>query len=127
MKKTFLVLAIGLVMLTGVHAKSTNAVEPNGIVESVFGPNEFCKAVIKGDLAAVKKMISEGENVNKKSCGMTPAHFAARYNQPEVLELLIANGANLNKRCDQGYTVGKYAEMANATEALNVIKDAMNS
>jgi ankyrin repeat protein len=56
---------------------------------------------------------------------MTPIHFAARYNQTEILQLLIDNGANVKKRCDRGYSAKKYAEMANAKEALAILEDAM--
>jgi len=56
---------------------------------------------------------------------MTPAHFAARYNKPEILKVLIANGANLKARCDRGYTIKKYAELSNADDAIEVLKNAM--
>jgi hypothetical protein len=129
MKKTILIL--GIAFLGSVVFSNAN-MEPtapevirtsNGI--SAFEINSFCKAIIQGDVDLVKKMISLGEDVNQKSLGKTPAHYAARYNKPEILELLIQNGANLKKRCDQGYTVKKYAEMAQANEALRIINAAM--
>ena len=94
-------------------------------IVNAFEINSFCKAIIQGDVELVRKMIALGEDVNQKSLGKTPAHYAARYNKPEILELLIQNGANLKKRCDQGYSVKKYAELAKAKEALQVILIAM--
>ena len=91
----------------------------------LINPSSFCNAIMKGDLDTVKKMISLGEDVNQKFMGMTPAHFAARYNKAEILEVLIANGADLKKRCDKGYTIKKYAELSNASEALAVLKSAV--
>jgi ankyrin repeat protein len=87
--------------------------------------NSFCKAIMQGDVETVKKLIELGEDVNEKSLGMAPVHFAARYNQAEILKLLIENGANFKRRSDQGYTAKKYAEMSNAAEALAVLEDAM--
>ncbi len=87
--------------------------------------SSFCKAIIKGDVETVKKLIELGEDVNQKSLGMAPVHFAARYNKPEILQILIENGANIKKKCDKGYTAKKHAELSNATDALEVIKEAM--
>ncbi|MDO6519226.1 Ankyrin repeat-containing protein [Zobellia uliginosa] len=89
--------------------------------------NSFCKAIMQGDFDTVKKLIELGEDVNQKSLGMTPAIFAARYNRAEILELLIANGANLKIKSDKGYSVKKYAELSNAVDALRVIDSAMGS
>ncbi|MEN1784582.1 MAG: ankyrin repeat domain-containing protein [Bacteroidota bacterium] len=128
MKKTMLVLGLVSIMATGVYATTNNTLEKNTEVSSYFTPyeiNSFCKAIIKGDLEMVKKMIDLGEDVNQKSLGKTPAHYAARYNKPEILELLIANGANLKKKCDKGYTAKKYAQMSKAEEALEVIETTL--
>ncbi|GMN10477.1 hypothetical protein MTsPCn9_33970 [Croceitalea sp. MTPC9] len=127
MKKTILTIAVALsCAATGIYANETNNVTKANIEESVsLEVSSFCKAIMKGDYDTVKKMIEFGEDVNKKSLGMTPSHFAARYNKPEILQLLIDNGANLKARCDKGYTVKKYAELSNAMEALKVIKVAM--
>jgi len=129
MRKTILTLSMALVataMLanTQIDRKKLEVNRESKIIE-VFDISSFCKAIIKGDVDLVKKMIALGEDVNQKSLGKTPAHYAARYNKPEILDLLIKNGANLKKRCDQGYTVKKYAEMAQAMDALKVIKAAM--
>ncbi len=125
MKKA--ILSVGMtcaLLFTGVLA-SASVAQPEMHRETkvmvAFEINTFCKAIIQGDLETVKKMISLGEDVNQKSLGKTPAHYAARYNKPEILKLLIANGANLKKRCDKGYTVKKYAELSNAKEVLEVI------
>ena len=130
MKKTILTVVMACGMLfTGLMA-SASVAQPEVYRESkvvaAFEINAFCKAIIKGDLAMVQQMIGQGQDVNQKSLGKTPAHYAARYNKPEILKLLIANGANLKKRCDQGYTVKKYAELSDAQEVIKVIDAAMN-
>ena len=129
MRKTIVILSMGLLCSTlFAHVPSVKKapeVNRESKIINTFEINSFCKAIIQGDLDLVKKMIALGEDVNQKSLGKTPAHYAARYNKPEILELLIANGANLKKRCDQGYTVKKYAEIAEAKEALQIINTAM--
>lgn len=128
MRKTILTLSLALVatvMLANESSKKMPEVNKESKIVEAFEINSFCKAIIQGDLELVKKMISLGEDVNQKSLGKTPAHYAARYNKPEILKVLIDNGANLKKRCDQGYTVKKYAELSKAMEALKVLNSAM--
>ncbi len=129
MRKTILIVGMGFMFLfTGFMGHATeNGPElyRNLKVVSAFEINSFCKAIMKGDIDIVKKMIALGEDVNQKSLGKTPSHYAARYNKPEILKLLIANGANLKARCDKGYTVKKHAELSGAQEALEVINTAM--
>ncbi|WP_420321808.1 ankyrin repeat domain-containing protein [Flagellimonas sp.] len=128
MKKTILTVAAAFMfVVTGTFAtEPETSINEDLIVAAI--PDElssFCKAILKGDVVTVKKLIELGEDVNKKSMGMAPIHFAARYNKPEILELLIANGADVKKRCDKGYTAKKYAELSNATAALEILKSAM--
>ena len=130
MRKTILTVTTAcLLMVTGLQAEQrTNQNELTGItaLKSV-DISSFCKAIMQGDIETVKKLIELGENVNQKSLGMTPAIFAARYNKAEILELLIANGANLKIKADNGFTAKKYAELSNATDALAVLEAAMGS
>ncbi len=127
MRKTILTAAAAcLLVVVGVSATENSESFELTASETVIGleVNSFCKAIMKGDVDTVKKLIELGEDVNQKSLGMAPVHFAARYNQPEILEILIANGANIKKKCDKGYTAKKHAELSNATDALAVIKEA---
>lgn len=128
MRKTILsVAAACMLVVAGVSANESSPMVEDNAISSVVPAeiNSFCKAIVKGDVETVKKLIELGEDVNKKSLGMAPIHFAARYNQTEILELLIASGANVKKKCDKGYTAKKYAELSNATEALEILKIAM--
>jgi len=128
MRKTILTVAAALALVvTGVNANEPSSTF-NGALEApvvLVELNSFCKAIMKGDIDTVKKLIELGEDVNQKSLGMAPIHFAARYNKADILKLLIDNGANVKKKCDKGYTAKKYAELSNATEALEVLRLAM--
>ncbi|MRX65722.1 ankyrin repeat domain-containing protein [Maribacter luteus] len=89
--------------------------------------NTLCKAIVKGDVDLVKKLIAMGEDVNRKSLGKTPAIFAARYNRVEILKILIENGADLRIKSNKGHSITEIAELANAKEALQVINAEMQS
>ncbi|AKA35745.1 MAG: ankyrin repeat domain-containing protein [Muricauda sp.] len=127
MKKTILTLllvcAFGVAQVSALKGpvKVTKDID---LIED-FKLNSFCTAIMKGDVATVKKMIELGEDVNQKSLGMAPIHYAARYNKAEILQVLLANGADVKRRCDKGFTAVKHAELSNAMDALKVLKAAM--
>ena len=126
MKKTVLSLGMAMAFLCAVPSAIANENSKNveGVTLHSVAAASFCKAIIKGDINRVQEMIDAGENLDKKYLGKTPLHYAARYNRPEILKLLIKKGANLKKRCDQGFTVKKYAEMANAAEVIAILNNA---
>jgi hypothetical protein len=131
MRKTILTAAaLCLMAVTGIYAIYNSTVtEPVAELTATasYDVNPFCKAIMKGDVETVKKLIELGADVNEKSVGLTPAMFAARYNKAEILQLLIEDGANLKVKSDRGLTAEKYAEMSNALEALAVLKSARKS
>ena len=81
----------------------------------------FCTSIAKGDFETVKKLIELGADVNKKSNGMTPLMYAAKYNRVEIIKLLVEQGAKIDAKSDSGHTAFKYAEMSNAQDALKTI------
>ena len=131
MRKTafFVALAV-MLMATNVSAKNRQQVTDTSELSTFVAKgeiNSFCKAIVQGDIETVKKLIALGEDVNKKSLGLTPAIFAARYNKAAILKLLIENGADIQIRSDRGFSITKYAESANAKDALLVINAELRS
>ena len=74
-------------------------------------------AVATGDIEAVKRHLNAGTDVNEKEKNatinwrkgtseivFTPLHYAASGNHKEVVELLIAEGADVNAKTDAGFT-----------------------
>ena len=117
--------AFCMLMVTVAVAK-TETSNDNTVVTELIVKKElstFCKAIMQGDIDTVKRLIDLGEDVNAKSLGMTPAIFAARYNKAEILEVLIDNGADLNLKCNKGWTIEKYAKLSNAKDVLEVLKN----
>lgn len=125
MKKTILTVASCVLMVSGLLAE--NKITNNDLfaTENVVNVelNSFCKAIMKGDIDTVKRLIDLGEDVNKKSLGMTPAIFAARYNKAKILKILIANGADLSRTCNKGWSVEKYAKISNAKDVLAILRE----
>ncbi len=128
MKKTIVMLAVAT-LFSGTYASAkttSNAVAKTLVASPVnAGISTFCKAIVQGDVATVTRLIELGEDVNQKSLGMAPVHYAARYNKAEILQVLVANGADIRVKCDKGHTAKKYAELSNAEAALAVVKNAM--
>ena len=127
MKKTVLIVATAIMLMATASIEANDIKKVNNDLEVVTiwkgELNSFCKAILKGDIDTVKKLINLGEDVNKKSLGMTPAIFAARYNKAKILELLINEGANLRLRCDKGWSIEKHAKLSNAGAVLAVLND----
>ncbi len=130
MRKTIVTVAVAcMLMVTSTNAENrtdgTDVTVKTTILKNVE-INSFCMAIVKGDFETVKSLIALGEDVNQKSMGKTPAIYAARFNKAEILQLLIDNGADLNIKCNKGYTAKKYAKLSNAKDALAVIEAALN-
>lgn len=124
MKKSILfLLSIGILTLSNSYANTDVANSKINETVIIFNDNisSLCKAAMQGDVEKVRSLIATGEKVNEKSLGMTPAMYAARYNKPEVLKVLMLNQANLNIKSDQGYTVKEYAKMSKATQVLAIL------
>ena len=125
MKRIVLTTFIILVSFISVNA-STNKSE---IYESsrldLKGPSTFCKMIRSGNYESVKAFIKNGTNINRKSLGLTPVMYAARYNQVKILKLLIKEGARLNIKSSNGYTALEYAKMSKAHEAHEILKQAL--
>ncbi|MFK5971975.1 MAG: ankyrin repeat domain-containing protein [Flavobacteriaceae bacterium] len=125
MKKTTLIIAsVCLLMASGALAEQKTIQNDVAVITTTksIAVSSFCKAIMQGDIEMVKRLIDLGEDVNRKSLGMTPAIFAARYNKAEILKLLIKNGANLKIKSDKGYSIKKHAELSNAIDVMAVLE-----
>lgn len=126
MKKVVLSIALLLLATVVLPAKTTFDLKPSEGYSFDFSVNSFCKLVQSGDIETVKILLEQGENVNRKSMGLTPLMFAARHNRAEIAELLIQHGAQLFDRSDrENMTALEFAERSNASEAYAVIEKAI--
>ena len=129
MKKLILPIFLGLFAISTINATSIN--EPIKEEKSTMTSfsnkvNSFCKLIQMGDFDAVKSLIKAGEDVNKKSNGLTPLMFAGRHNKAKIAQLLIDNGAKLKTRSDKGnMTALDMAKRSKALDAVKVIRKAL--
>ena len=124
MKKSVTVLALAL-GLSFVTVNATNLELNSETIEvsaSESKVSPLCVAAAKGDIEKVKQLINNGVDVNKKSNGMLPIHYAAKFNRVDVIKLLITGGSEIHATCDKGYTALRHAEKTNATDAASFLK-----
>ena len=128
MKKT--IIYLGLALVTFGNAAIANTVRTTSQFElagEYKNSTPLGVAISKGDVATVKKLIEYGASVHEKCNGMTPLMIAARYNQSDIISLLISSGANLKDKDEKGFTALKHAEASSAKEAIVVLKKAMEA
>lgn len=127
MKKTVVIMAIALgFSFAPLNATNNVNTSSNFEVSARASLSPLCMAIVKGDLETAKSLIDKGIDVNRRSNGLTPAMYAAKYNRTAILKLLVEHGALLNKTSNKGMTAEKYAQASNAKEALEYIK-SLNS
>lgn len=117
MKKS--IIYLGLAFALSFNAVSAN----NGMLKDY---NPLCIAISKSDNDTAKKIIEYGGDVNERYNGMTPLMLAARYNNVEMIRLLLEKGAVASDKDTRGNTALKYAELSNATEAIDFLKALKN-
>ena len=129
MKKLILSVFVCLFTFSTISATSLNNPIKKSTTEFssyATNVNTFCKLIQMGNYDAVKSLIEAGENVNKKSNGLTPLMFAARHNKAKIVKLLIESGAKLKTKSDRGnMTALAIAKRSKAVDAVKVIKDAL--
>lgn len=136
MKKIVLPILAGLFAISTISAAEPGDNYPPKKAEIItpktnfysYKVSSFCKLIQMGDYAAVKALIEAGEDVNKKSNGLTPLMFAARHNKADIANLLIKNGAKLKVKSDKlKITALEFAKRSKAKDAMRVIENALNS
>jgi ankyrin repeat protein len=64
------------------------------------------KAAEEGNIEAVKQHLATGTYVDRKNQDeKSPLFYAAKFGHKEIVELLIAKGADVNPKDDDGYTL----------------------
>ncbi|MBC2846405.1 ankyrin repeat domain-containing protein [Winogradskyella flava] len=124
MRKSAVILALALgFSVCNLNATNDNLVlETNNVTVQTAEVNPLCKAIASGNTELVKTLIKQGADVNKKSNGMQPIHYAAKYNRVELIKVLITAGSEIHTPCDKGYSALRHAEKSNAVDAAQFLK-----
>ena len=123
--KKFVFTALAIALSFGTITASTSLDAPVKTIVKYDNVSTFCKLIRAGNFEAVKAMVENGTDINRKSTGLTPLMFAARYNKADIVQLLIDSGAKLKVKSERGYTALEYAKMSKAHEAYTVIAAAL--
>ena len=88
-----------------------------------YSNSPFHLAISKGDVESVKKFISYGADINNIVNNMTPLMVAARFNQVEIINILLEKGADIAIENDRGLTALNFAEFGKSTESIAILKE----
>lgn len=124
MKKSISILALALSLIVPTVNASTvdHLPTPTVVINKEAKVSALCKAAATGNITAVKQLLKNGVDINQKSNGMMPIHYAARFNRVDVIKVLITEGSEIHKSCDNGLTAVQHAEKTNAKEAAQFLK-----
>ncbi len=104
-----------------VHLQSANTSFPGS---AAIAPSslDFQNAIKNGNESLVKKMVGEGTFVNAAlPNGELPLHLALRTNQPNIMTLLLANGADPEIKDFQNLSAIDHAALMKSESLLAVI------
>jgi len=123
MKKTVIVFGTALAVFVNFATASNLKLESKNQIEIPFDlESPLHLAVCNGDVETVKKSIEYGADVNKIVRNMTPLMLAARFNNVEIVKILLANGAKPSIENAHGLRALDYARYAKAVESAAILK-----
>ncbi|KAF2082481.1 ankyrin repeat domain-containing protein [Flavobacterium sharifuzzamanii] len=123
MKKTVIVFGTALAVFANFATASNLKLESKNQIELPFDlESPLHLAVCNGDVETVKKSIEYGADVNKIVRNMTPLMLAARFNNVEIVKILLANGAKPSIENAHGLRALDYARYAKAVESAAILK-----
>ncbi|MBU2947573.1 ankyrin repeat domain-containing protein [Zobellia uliginosa] len=121
-------IAFGILFSVMVNSANANNNPSDKAVRSIKATttnvSPLSLAVVNNDYETVEKFLELGSNIEakEKTMGMTAVMYAARYNNVELVELLVSKGADLSEKSKIGMTALDYAKLSNASDAVAFIE-----
>ncbi|HDZ04571.1 hypothetical protein LCGC14_0079760 [marine sediment metagenome] len=126
MKKS--IIAFGILVCTVFSTVSANTNSGNRISKinktNITNISPMVLAIVEDDVAVVKSFIVYGadiEQVSNTRAKMTALMYASRYNQLDIVKILVTEGANTSKKSKIGATALDYAKVSGATEVVTYL------
>ncbi|NQV32435.1 MAG: serine hydrolase [Phycisphaeraceae bacterium] len=121
-------IVIALSQIMPYSGQLEEAVKPlvyESIMKSSVPSIDLWKAVVQGNLEAIRQHVSGGANLNAKepTGGCTPLMVAALYGQTRAAKALIEAGANIDARSNSGGTALHLAALFCRTRTLTLLLD----
>ncbi|MCG2417814.1 ankyrin repeat domain-containing protein [Aequorivita sp. F47161] len=122
-----LLLAIFLTSACAQSNKKATARNTNEAVKTIEKPSvDIQTAIISGNIEAVRQHIEAGTDIDQKEAmsGATPLMTAITFNKPEIAKLLLAAGADLSIKNNDGSTALHNAAFFGRIEMVQMLIDA---
>lgn len=114
-----------VVSLSNKLLKLPTGLEQTGRTKTAHGAAALFTAILKGRIAVVQSLLSQGVNVNVRTIsGKTPLMAAAFKGYSDIVQLLVDNGADTNAKDSKGDTALKIATRAGYTRIAELLKKA---
>jgi ankyrin repeat protein len=116
--------AMVVISLSNRVLKLPTGLEKSGRTKSAHGAAALFNAILKGRIAVVQSLISQGVNVNIKTVsGKTPLMAAAYKGYSDIVQMLLDCGADVNIRDARGDTALKIAARGGFTRTMEMLKN----
>ena len=117
--------AMVVVSLSNRVLKLPTGLEKSGRSKTAHGAAALFTAILKGRIAMVQSLISQGVNVNIRTVsGKTPLMAAAFKGYSDIVQLLVNNRADVNMKDSRGDTSLKLAARGGYTRTVELLKKA---
>ncbi|MGJ8736832.1 ankyrin repeat domain-containing protein [Zobellia laminariae] len=122
------IIAFGILFSVMINSANANNNPSDNAVRSIKATttnvSPLSLAVVNNDYETVKKFLELGSDVEakEKTMGMTAVMYAARYNNVELVELLVSKGADLSEKSKIGMTALDCAKLSNASDVVAFIE-----
>ena len=117
--------AMVVISLSNRVLKLPTGLEKSGRSKTAHGAAALFTAILKGRIAMVQSLISQGVNVNIRTVsGKTPLMAAAFKGYSDIVQLLVNNRADVNMKDSRGDTSLKLAARGGYTRTVELLKKA---
>jgi ankyrin repeat protein len=114
-----------VVSLSNKLLKLPTGLEKSGRTKTAHGAAALFTAILKGRIAVVQSLITQGVNVNVRTIsGKTPLMAACFKGYSDIVQLLVDNNADTNAKDSKGDTALKIASRGGYTRIAELLKQA---